>query len=243
VSNEDNEVVEFDLGAIQEAIDNAPDAGFVNQNFGKMTMYPQIVSWGKDSKGARVKHARPMKKGDKAGNGESTEMFFSIDISEFNPALTFAYERNVAIRNSTAKDKSDWTEIVQPSLVATFGSNWLAKAVSHPYVCVEDVANCNGATSKKTGKVITVPKVIATYASAVECKAARDAKYAGAAGADSADAELTAVVDQVKGLITAMGGELEQVHALLTTQAPYNKYDADQLLALAQVAPSEEFPL
>jgi len=233
VSDQDTEYT-FDLDAINEAITNAPDAGFVNQNYGKLTMYPKIVSWGKPgADGKKEKHERPMKSGDKAGPGESIEMFFHVDIAEFNPALNFAYERNVAIRKSTAKDKSDWTEIVEPSLVAVFGADWLKQAVARPYVCIEDVANCNGATSKKSGKVLTVPKVIARYANAVECKAARDAKYSPS-GEDAANAELQAVVDQVRGLLDAMGGEVEAVRGLLTNP-PYNKFDAEQLLALALV--------
>ena len=230
----DEKEVEFDLAEISEAINNAPDAGFVNVNFGKLTMYPQIVKWGKNADGSRTATKRPMKKGDKAGPGESIEMYFNVNISEFNPALDFAYERNVAIRKSTAKDKSDWTEIVEPSLIAVFGASWLAKAVSRPYVAIEDVANCNGATSKKSGKVLTVPKVIMAYASAVQCKAARDAKYATVDGAANADAELTAVVAQVKGLVSAVGGDMDTVRGLLAN-APYNKYDADQLMALALV--------
>lgn len=228
------EVFEFDLGQINEAIANAPDAGFVNQNFGRLTAYPIYASWGKDASGNRVKTTRPMTRGSKAGPGESTEMFFKVDIAEFNPALTFAYERSVAVRKSTALAKSDWTEITEPSLIDVFGKDWTAKIMARPYVCVEDVANCNGAVSKKSNKVITVPKFIAVYDSVLECKAARDTKYAPTGDvAATVDAEMTAVVAQVKELLAAMGGDVATVHGLLTSQPPYNKFDADQLLAAA----------
>lgn len=231
----DPNAFEFDLSALQEAIAHAPDAGFINLNYGQLTVLPQIVSWGKDPNDPtqRVKHARPMIKGDHADDkrGETLELQFSINVGEFNPALTFSYERNIPVRNSTAKDKSDWTEIVEPALIKVLGKDWLKKVVERPYVCVEDVVNCNGTVSKKSKKPLTVPKLIAVYANAAECAAARDKQYGSAAG--SAESELTAVVDQVKGLINAMAGDLDEVSKILKTQPPYTNYDADQLLALA----------
>lgn len=229
--------LEYDLNAIGAAIAEAPDAGFVNANYGRVTVLPQIVSWSKQKDpqtGKSKKIVRPMTKGDAPKNGESLELLIAVDIAEFNPALEFRYERNIAIRKSTPKDKSDWTEIVEPSLIAVFGKDWLSKVVARPYVQIEDVANVNGITSKKSpNKVLTVPKFVAAYASMIECKAARDARYSSGSESD-AEAALNAAVDQVRGLITALDGDLDGVRALLSNP-PFNAFDSEQLITLAQV--------
>lgn len=223
----------FDLGAITQAISDAPDAGYINQNFGRMTLLPQIVHWTRKPDGTREKVARPMTKGQNPdpNKGESLELKITVDISEFNPALEFSYERNVTVRNSTDKDKSDWTEIVEPAFVAVLGKGWLAKALERPYVCIEDVANVNKAVSKKSGKVLTVPKLIAVYANAAECKLARDARYNTGTENDP-NAALNAVVDQVKQLMNALGGDMVELEKALANP-PFNTYDASTLVALA----------
>jgi hypothetical protein len=224
---------DIDETSLASAVENAPEAGFVNVNFGRLTATAQIISWGaKDpATNKSQKLVRPLKPGDSAKEGETTELKFSVNIAEFNPVLTFAYERTVPIKVSSARAKTDWTEIVQPSLIAVFGSNWIKIIKQQPYVAVEDAVNFNGNTSAKTGKAYGVPKFLATFANSAECKAARDARYSS--GHSNADAELTAVVEQVKGLISAVGN-VDDVRPLLSAE-PYNKYDADQLLALALI--------
>src|SRR3972149_12283190 len=70
-------------------------------------------------------------------DGANLEIAFSIDIQEFTPTLEFLYERNVTVRKSSARAKTSWSEIVEPSLRAVFGDHWLAKA-NGAYICAQD---------------------------------------------------------------------------------------------------------
>jgi len=230
---EKEEVFEFSEDALDDAVANAPEAGFVNVNFGRLTVLPYIVSWGKKdpTTGKSPKLSRPMKPGDKVKEGEYTEIKFRVDIAEFNPALNFSYERAVPVRKSSSRAQSDWSEIVEPGLISVLGPKWIAAAKGRPYVAVEDTPNINGKANDK-GKIFGVPKVVAVYANAAECAAARELRFSGAGG-NHADAELTALVDQVRGLLSAVG-DVDEVRKLLA-QPPFGNHDADKLLALAQL--------
>ena len=225
------ESFDFDADTLNAAIAAAPEAGFVNVNFGRLTIKPMIVEWGaKDTAtGKSKKVVRALRPGEKSDN---IEIHIIVDIREFNQALEFDYDRNVPLRKSSDRGKSDWTEIVEPALVQLLGQHWTQVAKTHPYVAVEDVPNVNKMTSKSTGKVYNVPKLIAVYSSMLECKTARDARYSGSSKA--ADEEMKSVVEMVRGLISAVGGNLEEVRPLLDTE-PYNKYNAEQLIVLAMI--------
>lgn len=225
----------FDAKTLNSAVENAPEAGFVNINYGKLTVEANIVSWvGGDKKAnppvKATKQTRPMKAGEQPGPREKIELTFKVDIQEFNPALTFQYDRNVTIEKTNTKtgDKTDWSEIVLPSLLKVFGANWAEALAAYPYVAVEDTPNAMGKTAA-SGKVFSVPMFIAKYANAAECAKARDDKFSANEPAGKFPKD---TVEQVKGLLASMGGDTAQALTMLKMQ-PFGAYDADELLAEA----------
>ena len=224
----------YDPSQLIEANDNAPEAGFASVNYGKLDVTINAISW-KD----KVKAVRALKSGEKASNGETLELEFSVDIAEFNPALEFKYTRNVPIRKS-GRQLADWAEIVLPSLEKTFGGNgaWAKAILAHPYVEVEDCPNINGGTSK-SGKVWGVPKFLSTFKTSAACQAARDKRFgqsgtaSGTAPANVASGTPDAtVIGQVKSLIQSVGEKM--AHDMLAEKKPFGDFDADNLIALAK---------
>lgn len=239
-------MADFDSDLLQEAAAEAPQAGFgPNINFGKLTTSATIVAWKdtgeKDDKGKAVREAveRPLKKGDKAdtSKGEYIRLHFVVDIQEFNPALSWLYERDVDMKVSGPRSKTDWSEVVLPSLIATFGDEWAKKILKSPYVSVEDVDNVNERTSRKSGKVLTVPKFTAVYRNRSECEKAWKDKYSKRDGSsDESNGTIPeSVIGSVKGLINAVNGNVEQAKEMLNNK-PFGEYDPDELLKAAGFA-------
>lgn len=237
-------MADFDSELLQEMADNAPQAGYgPNVNFGKLTVIPTIISWketgetftddsGKEKK-VRVVQERPLKKGDKAdtGKGEYIRLKFMVNIQEFNPGLEWSYERDVDMKVSGPRAKTNWSEIVLPSLIATFGDDWSKKIVKSPYVSVEDADDFNGTVSKKSGKILSCPKFIAVYRNRSECEKAWRDKYSKKS--ESSDGAIPdEVIGQVKGLVTAVGNNIEQAVEMLNNK-PFGNYDPKELLKAA----------
>ncbi|HEY6020429.1 MAG TPA: hypothetical protein VIY48_11115, partial [Candidatus Paceibacterota bacterium] len=147
---------------VQEAVENAPEAGYANVNFGRLIFTPMRVTW-ETVDGARHPTKEPFKDGDSIGERESLEFNVVVKISELNTQLDFDYERNVAVRKS-GRVKTDWSEIVEPSLIAVFGKEWhkVFKAGKTIWVEVEDVPNVAGKASAQ-GKVYGVPKFLRRF--------------------------------------------------------------------------------
>jgi hypothetical protein len=223
----------YDPSQLIDASDNAPEAGFAPVNYGKLDVVINAISW-KD----KVKGVRPLKAGEKASNGETLELEFSVEIAEFNPALEFKYTRNVPIRKS-GRQLADWAEIVLPSLEKVFGGNgaWAKAILAHPYVEVEDAPNINGGVSK-SGKVWGVPKFLSTFKTTAECQAARDKRFGPSGTSGTAPANVPSgtpdatVIGQVRSLIQSVGEKM--AHDMLAEKKPFGDFDADQLIALAK---------
>lgn len=222
---------------IKTYADEAPAAGFVNTNFGKLIVTPIVVSWSTDpDSGIRSVKKLPLQEGQELTKDEQLELSFKVMISELNPALTFEYERSVPIKNNGSQ-KTDWAEIVLPALEKTFGKNAWADAIEkQPYVAVEDVNNVAGRASS-SGKVYGVPKITAKYASLDECKKARDLRYpkreeAGAAVAEEVDPNKPTedAITQTRSLIESVG---EAKARTMLKKNPFGAYDIDVLIALA----------
>lgn len=221
---------------IQGMAENAPEAGFAAVNFGKLTVTPLVVSWAtetKDGAEIRVANKRPLAENEELAEGQQMEFLFSVDISEFNPALTWAYERSVPVKRSGVKVKTDWSEIVLPSIISVFGEKWAEKFAKQPYVCIEDVENFNGNTSKKSGKVLLIPKFVALYKNKAECLAAREKRFPKREEAGVAETtEIPAIViTSTKALIESIG---EDAARKALANHPFGDYDPDTLIALAK---------
>jgi len=223
----------IDPAELNTLVEEAPEEGFNPVNFGKLSVEAGALSW-EDRQPVRREFT-----GGALRSGETLELTFTVDIREMNPQLEFQYERTVAVRKSSARSKTDWEEIVLPSLVETFGADWAKKVQSGLYVQVEDVPNIKGKTSKTSGNVWGVPKFIGQYADLPACVAARGERFGGSrtssapAASPSANGSIpAAAIEQAAGLLASIGDE-EQVLSMLQGQ-PFGAHDAKALLDLAK---------
>ncbi len=216
----------YSFDELEKLIDHAPEAGgSAFRNYGKLTVKPQIVTW------AGEKGARTATRSEYTGEvppGATLELTFSVDIQEFTPTLDFLYERNVTVRKSSARAKTSWSEIVEPSLRAVFGDHWLAKA-SGAYVCAQDEPQVE---PSKSGKMFNTIKLIAAYKDKAACLAAFEAQKIGN-GAPAVGAIPASVVDAVKQIATALGGNVTVLRAALGSDAQYAAYGVDALVTAA----------
>jgi len=238
----------FDFDLLNEAIEEAPTAGFgPRSTFGKMTIADiQITSWERQTKGEKgtIKQ-RPFAKGEQLKDGEYLQITFAVDIKELNPTLDFEYKRRVDVKKTGAKAKTDWTETVEPALISVIGKDWAKKLGKGVYVEVQDVdtvvldKNGNPRSWTKTKDdgteatyTNTAPKVVAMFKSKAECDATRQARFAKSETAAENDSDIPAkVIADVRGLLKAV--DEEQARTILTENAPYNQYDLEALLAAA----------
>ena len=222
------------FSSLQQLADEAPEAGYINVNYGKLTINPMVVSWPNEAVGGKKTPKKvPLKAGYVLNAQESLELEVLIDIQEFNQELQFSYKKNVPVKKSGTV-LTDWGEIVEPSLIAVFGKAWTSKAMLNPYVEVEDVAGVSGKASDK-GKVYTAPKFLRAFENKAECAAAREAKYGKKAGGSSSaptnNTPPDAVLKQVKALIGSVGAD-----ATLTMleSKSFGDFEPANLLKLAQ---------
>lgn len=224
----------FDPKSLQQAVDSAPEAGMANINFGKLTAEPQVATWSDGPEGGRVKTVAPWT-GQTLTRDQSLEIKFVVNISELNPKLEFEYERSIVVRKS-GRVKTDWTEIVEASLLEVFGKNWANEIAKSPYVAVEDFPNVAGNASKK-GKIFGVPKFLSAYKSKAECITAREERYGKKSSGDDAPVAAVGavpqeVVNNVKALLASLGSE-EQAMSMLAAK-PFGNYEPAVLIALAK---------
>lgn len=131
-----------DFRYMDEAQENAQSAGF--SNFGKLTVTQVgMKKWNRDADGNIV--GRPSDitgaEWDKLPKKDKfVEVMFSIDVQEFNPELQFTYERKVSIIGGK---KSDWAQIVSPSIDKVFGKGKMLSQLNGLYVEVQDVPQIN----------------------------------------------------------------------------------------------------
>lgn len=229
------------VNQMKKQIDEAPEAQpFVNANMGKLTITPYVMNWTEDETGKRMPERKELPEDYELQKGENFELLFSVDIQELNPALQFKYERNVQIRKSNLEVEphilTDWSEIVEPSLLAVFGANWLEAVMKQPYVEIEDVPNITGRKGKpkdgKEGKIFGVPKFVHTFKSHSECEAAHAERFGKASANDAIPIE---VITKTKGLLASLKGNDKKVLDMLAKK-PFGDYDPEEILALAKVA-------
>lgn len=228
----------FDPNQIQQAADNAPSAGFSPMRFGRVSMQPNVLRWVEEN-GVRVPKRSPLAPGYMLAQGETMELNFIVDIQEFSPNLQFTYERAVSVRKTQRSgervvEPTDWSEIVEPSLVKVFGKTWPARLLVRPYVQVEEVPNVAGRASKKSGKMFGVIKFVRVFpnkdAAYAAFKDTVPAAEAAGAGEHQNGSIPVNVIRDVAELIAA-NGEAE-VRQLLASK-PYGDYDVDELVAAA----------
>ncbi len=219
---------------LKKLSDEAPAAGYVNINFGKLMVEVNVLSW-QEIDGVRSPVRVPYKE-QAIKEGENIEVTFDVDITEFNPKVDFHYSRNIVMKKSSTDGKflSDWDKTVLPSLEAVFGANWPAVITDKKgvYVAVE---NIDSVVPPKEGKKnYGVPRFLGKFKNAAECKAARDAKYGPAAEVVAGDEDGIGVpenvVVQAKTLLGSLGGNMDQLKKMLDGK-PFGNYDADAIIA------------
>lgn len=222
--------------ALQDYSNTAPEAGFgPNVNYGRLTATAMVKRF--KGKGEQPEEF-PFKDGYTLKAKEFLFLKVAVDIQEFNPNLQFEYERKVDIRRSSATQKSDWSEIVLPSLEAVFGANWGDAILKSPYVELEDVPNVSGTVSK-SGRVLTVPKFVKVFKNKQECAAAREARFGQSADGDESSSGDGAAVpegiaQQVKALISSLGGNEDTARTMINASHPFGtEYDTDDLIKAA----------
>ena len=221
------------MSFLQQLADEAPEAGFVNFNYGKLTINPKVVKWTDDG-GKRVPVKTDLKAGTALGPQESLELEIFIDIQEFNPELQFTYKKFVPVKKSGTV-LTDWGETVEPSLIAIFGKAWTEKAMKNPYVEVEDAPVVSGKASDK-GKVYSVPKFTRVFATKEECAAAREERYgkkdSSSSSADAPEVEPPVeTVKQINALIASVG---EDATMTMLESKSFGNYDPNKLMELAK---------
>lgn len=226
--------VNFDLDLLNEAIEHAPTAGFgPNVTFGKCTIEIKVISWdrssGKPAINEREYTGQPVK------DGENLRIYFTIDVHEFNNALTREWKRNVDIKNSGIKSNgeknekalTDWEETVKPSLVKALGADWAKKLSKGAYVEVEEVDTVvlgkDGKPKTFTTKPAdgsegktytnTAPRFVRVFKSKAECQAAREERF-GSKSSDESEEEVEGAISQAnikdfQGLVASVGTEEE----------------------------------
>jgi len=212
---------------VQEQANNAPKAGYETANYGQLTCVPHILTW---QDGGAPKR-EPMKEGDVIGKGQDLELHFEVKISELNPQLDFEATDRVVVRKSGKNAPTDWSEITEPSLIATFGENWAEKIMSSPYVLTGSEDNLKGNASEK-GNIYQVMTFKEVYPDKAACIAARDARFGGKVAVSATTAIPTEIINQVAGLIKSVG--IVSATDMASKTAPFSQYDTATLIAEAQ---------
>lgn len=251
---------------IKSMINDAPEVQpMVNVNFGPLTVTPIIKTFkGKGNKPVVVtleefaeEQGVPVDDVKLSGN-DAFNLRFEIEVKDLNENLTFdMWTREVPIlaSNKSSPDKAkwlltDWSEIVEPSLVKVFGQNWYdlligteKKPAKVFYVACEQADSLR--KPKEGSKNYGVPKFIAKFANRDECVRARDERYGKKTEEDldltdeEADGEIPEdVVAQAHSLWLSFKKNDEKTMKMLQKN-PFGEYDAEVLLKLAQARSAE----
>lgn len=224
----------YDPDALGTLVANAPEAGLAPVNYGKLTVDAHVLTWNRTSDGVSTPERRDLKKGETLSKGQTLELQFSVDVQELNPNLQFEYTRTISVQKTSARQKTDWSELVEPSLIKTFGKNWPAEIAKRPYVEVEDASNILGKVSK-SGKTFGVPKFLSKFPNAAACQAAREKRFGAGAAAVVAGADggtpPDSVVVQAAMLIKGIG---EDTARQMFDNMPFGPYDPEVLFGLGK---------
>lgn len=220
------------LDQVQKYADEAPEAGFRQLQYGKLTITPLVVTWG--GKGV-APVVNEMAEGQELKDRETLRLRFSIDIQEFNPQLEFEWYREVDVRKSGkgADNKTDWGEIVEPSLRDVFGDKQALTKAQGAYVEVEDVPSTRGTYTNKQGetKQLNTVKFLRKFANKEECLVARNETYKKSE--DTVSGLPANVVEQVKNLYQSVSQNDETFKSIVGGIDELKQYDAEILLAAA----------
>lgn len=251
---------------IKSMISDAPEVQpMVNVNFGPLTVTPIIKTFHGGGKKPTVKTLEEF--ADEQGvavddvkltGQDAFNLRFEINVKDLNENLSFdMWTREVPIlaSNKSNPDKAkwlltDWSEIVEPSLVKVFGPNWYdaligteKKPAKEFYVACEQADSLR--KPKDGAKNYGVPKFITKFANRDECVRARDERYGKKTeedldlGTDEEEGIPDEAIAQATSLWMSFKKNDDKTLKMLAKQ-PFGPYDADALLAAVKAAAEEE---
>lgn len=226
----------FDSDLLEQSSE-AAKASAAQSNFGKLTIASAFKHWQKEN-GLMVDLTPDEFKPHAKERGYFQEVQFTVDPSDFNPNATFIFQRKVSVVASeeirdangakTKKyTKSDWTQIVEPSIIAVFGSiaemAKLTNAKAPVYVEVESVP-------QRADSRYNTLRFTRHFKNLAECTAAWKAKYGGnGASASPFDPEHLETVRNLR----KMYKDETRVRAAIAADPALNAYPVDDLLTAA----------
>lgn len=216
---------------IKQYVDNAPtrSSGSNYIQYGQLRCSVSVITW--QGKGqAPIK--TPYKDGMEIESNQSMEIEFAVGVKELNPALEFdEWTRRILVERSGPKIKTDWSEIVLPSLETVFGNDW-ANVVTGKKVFYVECEQADSINPPRDGKRdYGVPKFLRKFKDFDECKAARDERFGH--DEENADEQLgipEEVINQAKGLLKSLKGNKDKLKKMLEDK-PFGNYDADAIIA------------
>lgn len=225
-------MADFDFDLLTELEKEAPSAGFSNVNYGKLTTKVSRKYFEGSKKENNLQiivepyDGKPLNK----ERGDRLQFTFTVGIQEFNSSLTFDYERSVDMVHSRGKFKTDWDEIVFPSLKAVFGDQWAKAIGKKPYVLVEDAPQVN---PSKDGKEYSTIKFLKVFKNKAEAEADRAARFGSNGSSNGSSEEIPAsVIAEVKAMAGAFPS-LEALKEAMSENNLYPSYDHNKLIELA----------
>jgi len=217
-------------------------------NFGKITYTPYVVVLRKGQSPEYIKFSEWQGDLDK----NQMEIWFELDIKEFNPNLQWDFIRKVRIEmnlvdeKGNVKIKTDWNEIVLPSLLEAIGEDWAAKMDAGLYVEIVDVDSFRKPYHKKVNGVeqfnddgspaMTQPqtiKFLRAFPDKEACLKAHNERYSKSDSGRVTDVNASQipadVAEKAKTLRASFSDE--QFKSQFAVQEPFNNYDVDALMA------------
>lgn len=217
---------------VQETADNAPEAGFPQLQYGKLTITPLVVKWQGKGKSPVITE---MAEGQALKDRETLRLRFAVDIQEFNPQLEFEWFREVDVaKTRNENNKTDWSETVLPSLMKVFGEKW-AQPANGCYVEVEDVPSVRGTYKNDAGetKQLNTIKVLRKFDSKEACLAARNETYKPRDNGNDGDLPAE-VVEVAKTLYQSINENDDIFRQVAGNDDKLKNYDVEALLAVAK---------
>lgn len=175
-----------------DLLPDVQDTGGAFKQYGKLTLSTKPFAWrnGKTEEVSAADWKRlPQVVDNKTAKG--VDMIFHVDIQEFKPQLTFAYERKVTVGGA------DWNKIVAPSIEKITGADSMNKtnrnatlaALAGKYVAVMDVPQVPRKNTAPDAKVYNTVSFVKIYDSRDACLHDVSEGFAGTAANGNAQSE------------------------------------------------------
>ncbi len=229
----------FDFDLLTEIAENAPVAGSSNYiNLGRVWMDNlQVSQWDNGNK----KFVKEEYTGGKLEEGQTLEFQIHQEIDK-KDGDTFVKTWYVQLKESGKRSKTDWGEVIKPSVIKTFKdlkSFFKGLSGNGSYMAVEDFDT--GRDSKKNDNngnpyPVTTPKFISLFKGEKEMKAEKARREALRNEFPPSDngSVPQSVINSFKGVVTS-AGSLEDAIELINEQSD-GEYEGYPVATVADLA-------